>query len=62
MGAEWALNSHSEQFMPELIEALKATGATVAFDAIGGGRLVNRILTAMEIAAGADRALVSLWI
>ena len=51
MGAEWVLNAQSEQFMPELIEALKATGATVAFDAIGGGRLVNRILTAMEIAA-----------
>ena len=51
MGAEWVLNMQSEQFMPELIKALKATGATVAFDAIGGGRLVNRILTAMEIAA-----------
>ena len=51
MGAEWVLNTQSEQFMPELIKALKATGATVAFDAIGGGRLVNRILTAMEIAA-----------
>ena len=51
MGAEWVLNTQSEQFMPDLIEALKATGATVAFDAIGGGRLVNRILTAMEIAA-----------
>ena len=51
MGAEWVLNTQSEQFMPELIEALKATGATVAFDAIGGGRLVNRILTAMEVAA-----------
>ena len=51
MGAEWVLNTQSEQFMPELIKALKATGATVAFDAIGGGRLVNRILTAMEVAA-----------
>jgi NADPH2:quinone reductase len=51
MGAEWVLNTQSEQFMQELIKALKATGATVAFDAIGGGRLVNRILTAMEIAA-----------
>ena len=51
MGAEWVLKTQSEQFMPELIKALKATGATVAFDAIGGGRLVNRILTAMEIAA-----------
>ena len=51
MGAEWVLNTQSEQFMPELIKALKATGATVAFDAIGGGRLVNRSLTAMEVAA-----------
>ena len=51
MGAEWVLNTQSKRFMQELIEALKATGATVAFDAIGGGRLVNRILTAMEIAA-----------
>jgi NADPH2:quinone reductase len=57
MGAEWVLNTQSEQFMPELIKALKATGATVAFDAIGGGRLVNRILTAMEIAA----AQTGLW-
>src|SRR5256885_9334540 len=32
-------------------EALVATGATVAFDAIGGGRLAGQILTAMEIAA-----------
>ena len=37
--------------MKQLIEALVATGATLAFDAIGGGRGVNRILTAMEIAA-----------
>jgi len=51
LGAQWVLNSQSEDFMPDLIEALKATGATLAFDAIGGGRLVNRILTAMEIAA-----------
>jgi NADPH2:quinone reductase len=48
---EWALNSQSESFMKDLISALVATGATLAFDAIGGGRGVNRILTAMEIAA-----------
>lgn len=51
MGADWVLNSQSEGFMKQLVEALVATGATIAFDAIGGGRLVNRILTAMELAA-----------
>ena len=51
MGAEWVLNSQREHYMKELIEALTVTGATLAFDAIGGGRGVNRILTAMEIAA-----------
>ena len=51
MGAEWVLNSQSDAFMNDLIDALVATGATLAFDAIGGGRLVNRILTAMELAA-----------
>ena len=51
IGVEWALNSQSESFMKDLISALVATGATLAFDAIGGGRGVNRILTAMEIAA-----------
>lgn len=51
MGAQWVLNSQSDEFMKELVEALVATGATLAFDAIGGGRLVNRILTAMELAA-----------
>lgn len=51
MGAPWVLNSQSDEFMKELVDALVATGATLAFDAIGGGRLVNRILTAMELAA-----------
>ena len=51
MGVEWALNSQAESFMKDLISALVATGATLAFDAVGGGRGVNRILTAMEIAA-----------
>ena len=37
--------------MDDLTEALAATGATLAFDAIGGGKLAGQILTAMEIAA-----------
>jgi NADPH2:quinone reductase len=43
-------NSSSPTFMDDLIEALVVTGATVAFDAIGGGTLAGQILTAMEIA------------
>ncbi|MFZ0186595.1 MAG: hypothetical protein WAL72_06605 [Streptosporangiaceae bacterium] len=39
--------------MAELTAALQATGATLAFDAIGGGRLASQILTGMEAAATA---------
>ena len=52
-GAVHVCNSTSSGFMAELIDALKATGATLAFDAIGGGRLASQILTAMEAAASA---------
>jgi NADPH:quinone reductase len=50
-GAVHVCNSMSADFMAELIDALKATGATLAFDAIGGGRLASQILTGMEAAA-----------
>jgi hypothetical protein len=55
-GAAWVLDSASGTFMGELTEALRATGATLAFDAIGGGTLTSRILNAMEAAlsAGAE--------
>jgi NADPH2:quinone reductase len=49
-GATHVCNSSSPT-MEDLTEALVATGATVAFDAIGGGRLAGQILTAMEVAA-----------
>jgi hypothetical protein len=52
-GAVHVCNSTSAGFMAELIGALKATGATLAFDAIGGGRLASQILTGMEAAASA---------
>ena len=45
------MNSSSPTFMDDLTEALVATGATVAFDAIGGGAIAGQILTAMEAAA-----------
>ena len=50
LGATHVCNSASPTFMDDLVEAVGATGATVAFDAIGGGRLAGQILTAMEIA------------
>ncbi|MFT4821654.1 MAG: NADPH:quinone reductase-like Zn-dependent oxidoreductase [Candidatus Azotimanducaceae bacterium] len=51
LGAEHVCNSSSETFMDDLVDALVATGATLAFDATGGGKLAGQILTAMEIAA-----------
>jgi hypothetical protein len=39
--------------MSELTAALTATGATLAFDATGGGKLASQILTGMEAAASA---------
>jgi NADPH:quinone reductase-like Zn-dependent oxidoreductase len=51
IGAKIVLDSTSPRFMPELIEAVSATEATLAFDAIGGGLMASQILTAMEAAA-----------
>ena len=50
-GAAFVCNSTAATFMTQLIDALKATKATLAFDAIGGGKLASQILTAMEAAA-----------
>jgi NADPH:quinone reductase len=52
-GAAYVCNSTSPAFMAELTAALQATGATLAFDATGGGTLASQILTCMEAAAGA---------
>jgi NADPH2:quinone reductase len=51
LGAKYVCNSSSPTFMDDLTKALIATGATIAFDAIGGGKLASRILTCMEAAA-----------
>lgn len=50
MGARHVCNSTSPTFLQELTEALVETGATLAFDAIGGGRLAGQILSCMEAA------------
>lgn len=50
IGAKHVIDSTSPKFQEELVDALAETGATIAFDAIGGGKLASQILTAMEIA------------
>ena len=50
IGARYVVDSSSPGFMEDLIQALSDTGATIAFDAIGGGKLAGQILTAMEAA------------
>ncbi len=51
IGARYIVNSTSPDFLDELTEAIAETGATLAFDAIGGGQLASQILRAMEAAA-----------
>jgi NADPH2:quinone reductase len=50
LGAAHVCDSSAATFMQDLTEALAATGATLAFDAIGGGKLAGQILTCMEAA------------
>ena len=54
LGAEHICNTNDADFMDQLVTALLATGATLGFDATGGGNngeLPGQILAAMEIAA-----------
>jgi len=50
IGAKYIVDSSAPDFREKLTDAITETGATLAFDAIGGGRIVNTILHAMEAA------------
>jgi NADPH2:quinone reductase len=50
LGATHVCNVNSPTFTQDLVDALVATGATLAFDATGGGKLAGQILTCMEAA------------
>ena len=50
LGAKYVCDSSAPTFTQDLIQALSETGATIAFDAIGGGTLASQILTCMEAA------------
>lgn len=54
IGAKYICDSSSPTFKVDLYKAIAATGATLAFDAIGGGELVSDILTAMEAVGSKD--------
>jgi NADPH2:quinone reductase len=54
IGAKHVVNSSAPSFMDDLVAAITVTGATLAFDATGGGRLASQILTAMEAALSAS--------
>ena len=54
IGAKYIVDSSSPSFMEDLTKALIETGATLCFDAIGGGKLASQVLTAMEAAANAN--------
>ena len=51
LGAQYVCNSSDDDFHQQLVDAITATGAMVAFDAIGGGSLADQILKAMEVVA-----------
>ena len=54
IGAEYVCNTSDPDFMKTLIKAVVETGATLGFDATGGGNngeLPGQILSAMEVAA-----------
>jgi NADPH:quinone reductase len=48
LGAKHVCISSAESFMADLTEAIRATKATLAFDATGGGMLAGQILSSME--------------
>src|ERR1700756_980379 len=58
IGAKHIVNSTAPDFREQLTAAVKTTGATLAFDAVGGGPLAGQILAAMEETLVADAPAV----
>ena len=50
LGAQYVCDSSQPGFKKDLVDALVNTGATLAFDATGGGKLTTQILSSMEAA------------
>ena len=58
-GAAFVCRTDSATFSKDLTDALVATGATICFDAIGGGPLAGQILSCMEAAANRGATVYS---
>ncbi|HEY0330794.1 MAG TPA: zinc-binding dehydrogenase [Rhodopseudomonas sp.] len=58
-GAKHVCDSSAADFLEQLTQALSDTGATIAFDAIGGGPLAGQILTCMEAVASRSAKVYS---
>ncbi len=61
MGAKYIVNSSDDSFMADLTDAIHTTGATLGFDATGGGKLASDILMAMEGAAARTPGAYSIY-
>ncbi|NNC37942.1 MAG: NADH oxidase [Acidimicrobiales bacterium] len=61
LGAKYIVNSSSDTFMKDLTDAIHETGATLGFDATGGGDLASTILSAMEAAAARTPGAYSIY-
>ncbi|MEO0500672.1 MAG: NADH oxidase [Pseudomonadota bacterium] len=61
IGLTHIVDSSKDSFFGDLVDALAETGATLGFDAIGGGKTANHILTAMEKAAAKRGAEFSVY-
>ncbi len=61
IGLTHVVDSSKDGFMGDLIDALAETGATLGFDAIGGGKMASYMLTAMEKAAAKRGAEFSVY-
>lgn len=61
LGARYVCDSSAPGFVDDLVQALGETRATLAFDAIGGGRIPGQILGAMEAAAVARMSEYSVY-
>ena len=59
IGARHVVDSTSPSFVDDLTKALAETGATLAFDAIGGGKLAGQILGCMETAINKNARVYS---
>ena len=61
LGAKYVVNSSADSFMADLTDAIHATGATLGFDATGGGELASKILSGMEAAAARTPGAYSIY-